>query len=136
MKHFLIIAFVTLFTCKASAQQTHHPLDSLLDLKMANPEEPHLTTSEVTNYIGKDVYIYDIVWKHKVVNDTLTVLYIGGFYPHHQVTVLLQGKQVVKDLQLVREGIRMHFGGIVTTYEGKPAITIINSVQFGIRIQI
>lgn len=136
MKHLLIIVLVAMFTCKASAQQTHPPLDSLLDYKMMNPEEPHLPTSEVTKHIGKDVYIYDIVWGHKIINDTLTLLYVGGLYPHHQLTVLLQGKQVLKDLQLVREGVPMHFGGIVTKHDGKPAIIITNSVQFSTRIQI
>ncbi len=132
MKHLLILAFVALFTCKALAQQTHPPLDH----KTLNPEEHHLPTAEVTKHIGKDVYIYDVVWGHKAVNDTLTVLYVGGVYPHHQVTVLLKGKQVLKEFNLVREGMPMHFGGIVTTYEGKPAITIINSVHLGTRIQL
>jgi len=101
-----------------------------------NPEEPHLPTSEVKKHNGKDVYIYDIVWGHKIVNDTLMVLHVGGMYPHHQVTVLLQGKQVLKEWQLIREGIPMHFSGVVTIYEGKPAITINHAVQFGTRIQI
>ncbi|AMR34239.1 hypothetical protein A0256_23695 [Mucilaginibacter sp. PAMC 26640] len=136
MKCILILVFIALLTCKASAQQTHPPLDSILGLKMANPEEPHLPTSEVSTHMGKDVYIYDIVWGHKALNDTLSILYIGGLFPKHHIIVMLQGKQVVKHLQLVREGLPMHFGGIVTTYEGKPAIIITNSFQFCTRIQI
>lgn len=135
MKYLLVILFVTLLTFKTAAQ-THPPTDSLLGLRMMNAEEPHLPTSEVKNHIGKAVYIYDVVSGSNTVNDTLRLLYVGGKYPKHQVTIQLKGKKVNQESAGIKVGDQMHFSGIAISYDNKPSIVITRSIYFGEQIQL
>lgn len=135
MKHLLVILFVSLLTFKAAAQ-THVRTDSLLGLRMMNAEEPHLPSTEVKNHIGKAVYIYDVVSGSKTVNDTLRLLYVGGKYPNHQLTVQIKGQKVNQESATIKVGDYMHFSGTVVTYQDKPSIVITRSVYFGEQIQL
>ncbi|MDN3579869.1 hypothetical protein [Mucilaginibacter flavus] len=132
MKHYLpLFFFLMLFATKSMAQQTQ--ADQLL-LRM-NPEEPALTSKEIINHIGDDVYIKDTIAGYKIINKSLKLLYIGDRYPNHVMIVILKGEKVNRELSLWKEGIG-HFSGKAVMYNGKPAIIITNSVQVATRIQI
>jgi hypothetical protein len=69
MKHFLILAFVALMTCKASAQK-------------------RVELEDVSKYIGKVVTVHNTINSIRKVNQHLTYLYIGGDYPTQKLTVI------------------------------------------------
>lgn len=100
-----------------------------------NQEERPLPTKEVIHHIGGEVYIFDTIVGAKVISDTLKLLYIGGKYPNHILTVLVKGKKVNHELSNMIAG-KSHFSGKVFMYEGKPAITVTNYVQLGTQIKL
>lgn len=125
---YALFVIIVLLTNKTVAQQ-HVRTDSLLGFKMLNPEELHIPTDDLKKYIGKGGYIYDNIWGVKVINDTLKVLYVGGRYPYHKVSILIQGHKTIQQLSHLYDGVASHFSGKVVMYEGKPAIIITRDTQ-------
>jgi len=72
MKHLLIIAFVALFTCKASAQK-----------------ETVVEAGKAHNHIGKRVTVIDSVYGYKVKDDAVFI-YLGGMYPKQRLTIIIE----------------------------------------------
>jgi hypothetical protein len=132
MKHYLpLFFFLMSFATKSMAQQAR--VDQLLS--RMNPEEPALTSKEIINHIGDDVYIKDTIAGYKIINKSFKLLYIGNRYPNHVMIIMLKGEKVNRELHLWTKGIG-HFSGKAIMYNGKPAIIVTNSVQMGTRIQI
>jgi len=127
MKYILFL-ILGLFTSKISAQ-SHPSTDSLLGIKIMNGEEPHIPTIELKKYIGKNVYIYDNIWGVELINDTLKMLYVGGRYPHHTISILIQGRKTIQQLNHLYDGVASHFSGEVVMYKSKPAIIITRESQ-------
>ncbi|GAB2705050.1 hypothetical protein GCM10027037_33420 [Mucilaginibacter koreensis] len=100
-----------------------------------NAEEPTMPTKDAVSHKGAEVYIYDAVTGYKVINSSLTLLYVGGRYPNQLLTVLIQGLKTNKECINARKG-KWHFSGIVSSYKGRPAIIVTNAVQLGPKIQI
>ncbi|MBB6110367.1 hypothetical protein [Mucilaginibacter lappiensis] len=48
--------------------------------------------AEFKNNLGKTGTLCDTVYSMKMVNDTLTLLNLGGAYPHQKYTVAVKGK--------------------------------------------
>lgn len=109
-------------------------VDSLLRHKI-NPEETPLATSKLNHYIHKNVYIYDVISSGKIINDTLKILYVGGKYPNYKVAVFIKGSEPNKHAKFI-SGKKLHFSGFVFIYHGKPAMTITDPSQLGIRVLI
>jgi hypothetical protein len=131
MKHWILMSiFSMLFSYRIQAQA----LDSIL-INMKNRLEPCLPTNEINRHLGSDVYIYDEVIDFKIINDSLKLLYIGKKYPKQDVTILIEGVKLIKEV-VFKKGDKWHFSGKAFVYKGKPAIIINNSVQLGTRIQI
>jgi len=124
------------FLGHSALAQKMSDIELLLGHKMLNQEEPALPTDSVKAHIGGDVYIYDTIKGVKTVNDSLRVLYVGGVYPNHKISVIVKGKKVNKELGIFQDGDVSHFSGVAIMYEGKPAIVITQFVQLGTRIQI
>lgn len=78
MKHLLIIAFVALFTCKASAQKS-----------------VRINASEVARYLGRPVSVTDSVYGYKLTAKA-TFIYMGGAYPKQLLTVILKGDAIAE----------------------------------------
>ena len=78
MKHFLIIAFVTLFTCKALAQN-----------------EKVIDASKAALPISKWVMVTDSVYGYKATTNAM-IVYLGGSYPNQRLTVVLKGDAITE----------------------------------------
>ena len=100
-----------------------------------NPDSPCLPLSKVQDYINSEIYICDTVKGYKRVNNSLAYLYLGNKYPYQLVTIIIKGKQVNKELHLLRTGF-VHFRGKVFLYKKKPAIIVNNSILAGTGIMI
>ncbi|WP_345948077.1 hypothetical protein ABDD95_14580 [Mucilaginibacter sp. PAMB04274] len=134
MERLLIIAFVALLTCKASAQ-TKEEVEKLLGHKLMNQDEPGLSAVEASKLVGSDVYVNDTIYSYKVINDRLVVLYIGTRTQKDALAILIKGRNIISDPRTWIDS-KMHVSGKVTLYKRKPAIVVTNSLQLGTRIQI
>ena len=134
MKYILIIAFVALCTCKASAQ-TKQEVEKLLGHKLMNQDEPGLSAVEASRLVGSDVYVSDTVYSYRVINDALIVLYIGTRTQKEALAILIKGSNIISDPRTWIDS-KMHVSGKVILYKRKPAIVVIDSLQLGTRIQI
>jgi hypothetical protein len=134
MKYLLILSFLTLFTCKASAQSKQE-VEKLLGHKIMNQEEPALSAIDARKLVGSDVYVSDTVYSYKVINDTLVVLYIGTRTRKDALAILIQGSNIISDPSTWIDS-KMHVSGKVILYKRKPAIVVTDSLQLGTRIQI
>jgi hypothetical protein len=130
---FIIFSFLILLTFNAFGQQTK--LDSVLHNR-ANQEDPGTPLNLVINHIGSEVYVRDTVSDYKIVNDSLTLLYIGGKYPNQVLTILIKGEKLNKQTAPWWKNAIGHFSGLAILYEGKPAIVIISQRQLGTVIMI
>jgi hypothetical protein len=132
----ILVSIIFLSVFKVSAQKTAN-IDSLLksQYKM-NPEDPGLPISEVARHLGSSVYIRDTISDIKIISDSLTLLYIGGKYPNHVLTIIIKGKKLNKQTSSWWKNGIGHFSGLAILYEGKPAITIYSQWQLGTVIQI
>jgi hypothetical protein len=72
---------------------------------------------------------------NKIINKTLTLLYIGGSHPKQKLTVFVKGKEIKKQVNF-KVGDKWHFAGKAFLYKKKPAITITNTDQLATRILI
>ena len=131
---YLLLLILTIFSFNASAQQA---IEQVLKGR-ANQLEPGLPVNEVINHIGKQVYIVDTIYRHKIANDTIMYLYVGGSAKHQVVTVIVKGS--AKQLKIARrEGWThglIHVSGTAVIYKNKPAIIVTSGDQFGVQIQI
>ena len=103
--------------------------------KRLNPEAPGMLAKDVIKHIGTDVYVRDSIYSNKVINPSLTILYLGNQYPNHSLIIIIKGKKLNKKLALIREGMG-HFSGKAILYKGKPALIITHSIQAGTQILI
>ena len=83
MKNSFVLIVLMFFCFKLCAQSHSELLDMLKGESIV--EEPHTPTKEVANHINAEVYIFDSVLGHKTINNSLRLLYIGGFYPNHRL---------------------------------------------------
>jgi hypothetical protein len=130
---FIISSFFTLLSINVFGQQTK--LDAILH-NMANQEDPGMPLNLVINHIGSEVYVRDTISGYKTVNDSLTLLYIGGKYPNQVLTILIKGKKLNRQTASWWKNSIGHFSGLAVLYEGKPAIIITSQWQLGTVIMI
>lgn len=131
----LIVAALVLITIKVSAQSSRR-IDTVLNIKM-NPEDPGLPLKEVGKHLGENVYVRNFVVGRKIINDSVTILYLGGKYPNHILSIFIKGKQLNEQTARWWNQLEMgHFHGIVILYKGKPAIVITSQWQLSTAIEI
>ena len=133
MKYLLMFLLLVSSASYAKAQDTTSIAHMLAT--RANPENPGMPAKEVIKHIGTDVYVRDSIYSYKAVNPSLTLLFLGGQYPNHKLTIFIKGKKLNKQLTLIRTGIG-HFSGKALLHKGKPALIVTHSIQSGTRILI
>jgi len=134
-KPLIIICLFLIFRLSNAEAQNATELDFLLKSQKIL-EDTGTPAKDIVNHIGSNVYVRDTVSEVKTVNDSLTLLYIGGKYPKHQLTIIVKGEKLNKQTFLGWNNGYRHFSGIVILYEGKPAIVITSLEQLAIQIQI
>lgn len=104
MKKFLIpVLLLTLFAGKASAQTKA------------------FTMAGFKNNLGKTGTLCDTVFSLKTVSDTLTLLNMGGVYPHQKYTIAVKGNKIKLDLPNIK-GKSLCVTGVFEMFKGQPEI--------------
>jgi hypothetical protein len=113
MKRILFIIVITsAFGFKATAQEK-------------------FSLNEFTKYVGKKATFCDTVYSYKILNDTVTLLNMGGNYPNQHFTVVVTGREI----QLNYDGIKgkhICVTGDASMYKNRPEIMIyhVNQLEF------
>lgn len=108
-KFLLVIVLSSVLACTAAAQERFN-----LDHFVHN--------------VGKKITLCDTVYSFKILNDTVTMLNMGGKYPNQKFTVVVTGKEI----QLNTDGIvgkHICVTGDASMYKGRPEIMIYHTNQ-------
>jgi hypothetical protein len=79
--------------------------------------------AEYNKHLGKIGTLCDTVKSLKIVNDTLTILNMGGIYPHQKYTILVRGNKISLDWANLK-GKAMCVSGVFELYKNKPQIVV------------
>ena len=132
----LIVTALVLMTLKVSAQNTNTSEDTTLQKQYGLHLAPGLPLIEAVKHLGENVYIRYAIAEKKLINDSLTILYLGGNYPDHTLSIIIKGKELnTLTASWWNKHKIGHFHGIVILYEGKPAIIITSHWQLGTAVE-
>jgi len=114
-KLFYLIIILSTFAFKASAQQA----DAKQLFKAAKP----FNAEEYAKHLGKIGVLYDTVKSLKIVSDTLTLLNMGGVYPHQKYTIAVRGNKISLDWANIK-GKAVCVSGVFEMYKNQPQIMV------------
>lgn len=77
-------------------------------------------TSDILNYLGRQVTVSDIVYDYKVINNRLILLNLGGKYPNQILTIAVKGPSTLNPAELQNK--RISVTGTPRLFKGKPEI--------------
>ena len=103
MKKILFLAVLSAITYKASAQQ--------------------FNAVDYTKQLGKTGTLCDTVKSLRIFSDTLTLLNMGGIYPHQKYTVAVKGNKVTLDWANLK-GKSICVTGVFELYKNEPQIVV------------
>ena len=79
--------------------------------------------------LGKTGTLCDTVYSLKIVSDTLTLLNMGGIYPHQKYTIAIKGNKVTLDLpNIKRKAICVT--GVFEMFKDQPEVVVSRAEQF------
>ncbi|WP_184547552.1 hypothetical protein [Mucilaginibacter sp. FT3.2] len=111
MKKILLLAFALLaFIAGAKAQNKFN----------ANDFKAHL---------GKTGTLCDTVYSLRIVSDTLTLLNMGGAYPHQKYTIAVKGNKVTLDLPNIKHKA-VCVTGVFEMFKDQPEVVASRPDQF------
>lgn len=79
------------------------------------------TTADFKNNLGKTGTLCDTVYSLRSVSDTLTLLNMGGVYPHQKYTIAVKGNKIKLDLSSIK-GKQVCATGTFELFKGQPEI--------------
>ncbi|MEO8885917.1 MAG: hypothetical protein ABI367_07620 [Mucilaginibacter sp.] len=103
MKKFLFLAVLSFIGYKASAQQ--------------------FNAADFSKQLGKTGTLCDTVKSLRIVNDTLTLLNMGGVYPHQKYTVAVKGNKITLDWANLK-GKNICATGVFELFKNQPQVTV------------
>jgi hypothetical protein len=86
-------------------------------------------TAAFKNNLGKSGTLCDTVYSLKTVNDTLTLLNMGGAYPRQKYTIAVKGNKIKLDLPHIK-GKQVCVTGIFEMFKDEPEVAVRQSEQF------
>jgi DNA/RNA endonuclease YhcR with UshA esterase domain len=78
--------------------------------------------------VGKKITLCDTVYSFKILSDTVTMLNMGGKYPHQTFTVVVTGKEIQLNTDNIA-GKHICVTGDASMYKGRPEIMIYHTNQ-------
>ncbi len=79
------------------------------------------TMADFKSNVGKTGTLCDTVYSLKTVSDTLTLLNMGGVYPHQKYTIAIKSSQIKLDLPNIK-GKHICATGVFELFKGQPEI--------------
>lgn len=124
MNRLLILSFIALFTCKASAQKQ-------ANLRRVNtPPPPIVKIEDASKYIGKKVTVHGHFYSYKKIDSKQRRLIVIGEAPYYSIQILIEGNDI-KLNPFKLKGAHMVFRGIVSLVNQAPTIVIRKPSQIG-----
>lgn len=80
------------------------------------------------HHVGKKITLCDTVSSFKIVNDSLTMLNMGGKYPDQRFTVVVTGKEIQLNTDNI-VGKYICVTGDASVYKGRPEVMIYHTNQ-------
>ncbi len=114
MKKIIIVFIASLSTTFATKAQ---------DTKFSVPE--------FSKKLGKTATLCDTVYSLKIVNDTLTLLNMGGVYPNQKYTVAVRGNKVNLNWAILK-GKPLCVTGVFIMYKERPEIEVTEPDQINV----
>lgn len=74
-------------------------------------------------HLGKTEMLCDTVKSLKIVSDTLTLLNMGGVYPHQKYTIAVRGNKINLDW-INLKGKEVCVSGVFELYNNKPQVIV------------
>lgn len=134
MKLLFVIFFIPFVVpLTAHSQDTSKVVIGLI--LRANPEAPGMSGKEAINHVGSEVYVRDTVFNYKIINRSLSILYVGDRDIEKALNIIVKGNKAkinAKDWK----NVLGHFRGKVVFYKNSPAIIITDWHQLGTEIEI
>ena len=93
------------------------PLALLLFVLSAKAQQK-VDTAEFKKHLGQVATFCDTVSTYRVFSDTLTLLNMGGAYPHQKYTVALKGKGITIDKTNLK-GKHLCVTGVLTLFKNQ-----------------
>ncbi len=81
--------------------------------------------------LGKTGTLCDTVRSLRIVSDTLTLLNMGGVYPHQKYTIAVKGNKTTLDLPNIK-GKAICVTGVFEMFKGQPEVVASRPEQFDI----
>ena len=87
--------------------------------------------NDFSKYVGKKETFCDTVFSYKILSDTVTLLNMGGDYPHQTFTVVVTGKEIQLNYDKIK-GKHICVTGDVSSYKGRAEVLIyhVNQIEF------
>jgi len=79
--------------------------------------------------LGKTGTLCDTVYSLKIVSDSLTLLNMGGVYPHQKYTIAVKGNKVTLDLPNIK-GKAVCVTGVFELFKDQPEVVVSRPDQF------
>jgi hypothetical protein len=113
MRKFLLLMILTISMSAAAFAQEKFSLDYFL------------------HHVGKKITLCDTVSSFKILSDTVTMLNMGGKYPHQRFTVVVTGKEIQLNTDDI-VGKQICVTGDASVYKGRPEVMIYhpNQIEF------
>ncbi|MFI5157769.1 MAG: hypothetical protein ACHQF4_02830 [Sphingobacteriales bacterium] len=114
-KLLLFLVIITTFTYKTQAQE--------------KPE--NYNVNQFVKHVGKKITMCETVYSFKILNDTVTMLNMGGNYPNQRFTVVVSGKEIELNYDNLK-GKHICVTGDTSMYKNRPEVLIYhtNQIQF------
>jgi hypothetical protein len=81
--------------------------------------------------LGKTGTLCDTVYSLRIVSDTLTLLNMGGAYPHQKYTIAVKGNKVTLDLPNIKKKA-ICVTGVFELFKDQPEVVVSRPEQFEI----
>ena len=108
----LLLIIIAAFACKTFAQQ--------------KPE--NYNVNQFVKHVGKKITMCETVYSFKILNDSLTMLNMGGEYPNQRFTVVVTGKEIELNYDGLK-GKHICVTGDTSIYKGRPEVLIYHPDQ-------
>jgi hypothetical protein len=96
-------------------------------------QETTFSATEFNKKIGKTGTLCDTVYSLKIVNDTLTLLNMGGAFPNQKYTVAIIGNKITLDWTQLK-GKPLCVTGVFELYKGRPEIEIADPLRINMKL--
>ena len=96
-------------------------------------QETTFSSTEFNKKLGKTGTLCDTVYSLKIVNDTLTLLNMGGAFPNQKYTVAIIGNKITLDWTTLK-GKPLCVTGVFELYKGRPEIEIADPLRINMKL--